>query len=170
MKCDQCNSELYKFNFLSLRKYKEIDDEEILEESFDFCSKDCAENFLRNKENLENFELYEINRCVGYYDCERLDNLRRMCEDAKAIKDETELFSLLHIPIARKCSPGEVGIIKSSLKLLDLLEKFDETSKVINQEMLKHTKEMNKLTKLILFFTIANAIFIVIQIIIILWS
>lgn len=168
MKCYQCNKELDKFDFLSLSKYREIEDEKILGKPFNFCSKGCVEAFSKSKENLRDFELYEINRCVGYYDCERLDNLRRMCEETKAIKKEVGLFSLPHIPMLRKCSPAEVGIIKSNLRLLDLFEKFDKTSTEITQEMLKHTKKMSRLTKWILCFTIANVIFITIQIILIL--
>ena len=46
------------------------------------------------------------------------------------------------------------------------VKNMDESSGKLNQQMLDHTKFMTKLTKWIFGFTIANAIFIIIQILI----
>jgi len=167
MKCEQCSNQLYEYNFLSLRKYREINDDEILEESHDFCSTECAKKFIEGREVTGEFELYEITRCVGYYDCERLDNLRVACESREPVV-KSGPFDLPHTQLRPNCSPAEVGMIKSSLKLLDLFEQFERSSTQLSQEMLDHTKEMNRLTKWILAFTIVNAFMIIIQIILIL--
>jgi len=126
MKCEQCGNELYEYNFLSLRKYENVDDDEYLTESHNFCSVECAKNFIegKGKEITNEFELYRITRCVGYYDCERLGNLRIACESREPVV-KSGPFDLLHIQLRPNCSPAEVSIIKSSLKLLDLLEQFE---------------------------------------------
>jgi len=128
-----------------------------------------CKNFIegKGKEITNEFELYRITRCVGYYDCERLGNLRIACESREPVV-KSGPFDLLHIQLRPNCSPAEVSIIKSSLKLLDLLEQFERNSTQLSQEMLRHTKEMNRLTKWILAFTAINALMIIIQIILIL--
>jgi hypothetical protein len=63
-----------------------------------------------------------------------------------------------------QCSPSDVALIKSSLKLLDVLEQFDKVSTKIRTEMLEHTKTMKFLTILILVFTVANVIILIVSI------
>ena len=56
--------------------------------------------------------------------------------------------------------------LDATRKLDISVQKMDESSDKLNQQMLDHTKLMTKLTKWIFVFTIANAIFIIIQILI----
>lgn len=141
----------------------------MLLEEFNFCSLECLKKFVNSIENVEDYKIYEVTRCVGYYDCKKLSNLRRMCESVVPLEVEditSSRVSAFEVLAAKamypSCSPAEVGIIKSSIKLLDIFEKFDREATKINKEMLHHTREMNRLTKLILAFTILNLIILVI--------
>jgi len=155
MNCENCDNELYEFDFLSLRKYERDGDDECLIESHGICSRDCADSLREGLNNTDDFRLYEVKRCVGYYDCERLDNLRGMCENKEEV-GVSYPFGLRPTALIRQCEPAQVGIIKSSLKLLDLMDDFDKKSTDLNNKMLKHTKSMNWLTKLILIITGVN--------------
>jgi hypothetical protein len=168
LSCSQCKKSLDPFNYFSLRKYEDsddIDDDDILLESYNFCSTECSKKFLQGLDSPEGFDFFEMSRCVGYYDCKRLDNLRRMCEskELKSLSNAPDfmLSSLVRPPV---CSPAEVGIIKSNIRLLDLFEKFDEVSTNISKEMLDHTKQMKYLTWILLFISVLNLILLIYQI------
>lgn len=167
MNCENCDNKLYKFDFLSLRKYGEIDDVEYLDESHNICSINCANIVKGGLKNPDDFRLYEVKRCVGYYECERLDNLRGICENKEEV-GVSHPFGINLSGLNRQCEPAQVGIIKSSLKLLDLMDEFDKKSTDLNNKMLKHTKSMNWLSKLILIITVVNLGFLLIQIFLIL--
>ena len=197
MNCKQCSKELYEHNFLSLRKYEKIEDEDYLIGSHDFCSKECADKFKEKQKNQDDLELFEIRRCVGYHDCERLDNLRGICETKERVNSGGGgIFGLSLPPLNRMCEPAQVGIIKASLGLLDVLDSFgelslkhnkqmlkqeksnsellksmDDVNKIsskLNKKMLNQTEKMNMLTKLILIITGVNLGFLIIQIILVL--
>jgi hypothetical protein len=196
--CEQCNGSLNKFCFLSLRKYEIVgegdDYDEYLVEAHNFCSEECVNKFLERSVRKD-FTLYKISRCVGYYDCQRLDNIRRMCEDKEELTSQKRgLFLMPNIsPLNRRCEPAQVGIIKSSLALLDLFESYkSESSEInkqflenakeageinkqiltntrqsgeVNKQMLKYTKHLTILTVLIAFFTVVNIVLIVYKIV-----
>jgi len=163
MKCYRCDAELYKHEFFSLREYKNPEKKEGLVAAADFCSVKCVNKFVDSDTDdiLKEFDIYKISRCGAYNDCERLDNLRKKCEGV-------ELFSALsYVPsmaTLNHCDSGEVGIIKSSVKLMDLLDSFDTKYQKASDEMLIHSKNMNRLTKWILGFTVLNLIFIIVSI------
>jgi hypothetical protein len=164
--CYFCKKTLAPFNYFSLRKYKEsdvVDDDDILLESYDFCSTVCSTQFLKSFKFSDEFDFFEMIRCVGYYDCKRLDNLRRMCESMeKRNPNNTPLF--LVGGMAPHCNPAEVGIIKSNIKLIDLIEKFDKTSTKISEDMLDHTKQMKWLTAVVLIISLLNLLMLFYQI------
>lgn len=166
LSCFQCKKTLNPFNYLSLRKYEEIDDNERLKVSYDLCSTECLNKILESEVSYDNgFEFCEISRCVGYYDCKRMDNLRRICEsrELKSLSNHS-IYGLVTARRAPACSPAEVGIIKSNIKLLDLIDKFDKSSTQISKETLEHTKDMKNLTWVILIATLLNLFFFFYQI------
>ncbi len=164
MKCENCGKKMYEYNFASFRKYEKRDKVKVLLESHDFCSKKCATDFKNKLDSSDNYEIYEITRCNGYYDCEKLGNLRVMCEKKKRVGLSGLLDGFISF-LTPECDPAKVGIIKSSVKLLDLMTKFDEKSTKLNNKILEHTKSMNKLTKFILIITGINLFLIAVQII-----
>lgn len=156
MVCAHCKNKIKNLNFYSLRK-----DDEIL----DFCCNDCLKDYMNEHENdLKDFELNKVSRCVGYYDCLRLDNIRGICEDIEPFQKKGYPLDLARSLRPPQCNPGNVAIIKSSIKMMDLFEKFDAASTQISSEMLDHTKTMNKLTKWMLGFTVLNLFFVAISI------
>lgn len=176
IKCEQCGKESEGYYFLSFRKHNFDGERRTVTKHLDFCSKKCAETYIAKAESLEGMNLFKITRCVGYYDCDRLDNLRVMCEDEEALKGRGgSIYSIINGMTnaidsiirakSRTCNPSDVAIIKASLKMMDMTEKFNESSTKLSNEMIKHTKGMNRLTKWILGFTIANAIIIILSII-----
>lgn len=156
MVCSRCKNEIENLNFYSLRKNDKI---------LDFCCKDCITDYMNeHKNDLKGFELNKVSRCVGYYDCLRLDNIRGICEDVDPVQKKSHAFDLARSLKPPQCNPGNVAIIKSSIKMMDLFEKFDAASTQISSEMLDHTKAMSKLTKWMLGFTILNLFFVAISI------
>jgi len=51
MICEQCGKELYEYNFLLLRKYENVNDDEYLIELHDFCSTDFI--YDHNSDNID---------------------------------------------------------------------------------------------------------------------
>lgn len=165
MKCYVCDNELYEHEFLSLRKYKNPEKKEGLETAVDFCSVECVNKFIDadTTDVFKESDVYKISRCGAYKDCERLDNLRKKCEGVDLLSVLSYVPSMATL---NHCDSGEVGIIKSSVKLMDLLDSFDRKYQQSSDEMLSHSKNMNRLTKWILGFTVANLIFLIVSIII----
>ncbi len=159
------------------------------------CSKECAGKIKNKLESSDDYDLYEIQRCVSYYDCERLNNLRIMCEKKKRT-GLTGIFDGIATAFYPVCKPAQVGIIRASISLIDAVTNFDnrsskqneqsikqgelsiqllesikefsDSSSKLNEEMLKHNKSMNWLTKLILILAGATLVMIIVQIVLIL--
>ena len=150
MNCKQCKKEVDKFNYVSVRRYEEIDGEDVLQESHDFCSAECSIIFWRALDDQirPNFEYYEIARCPAYYYCKENQNLRGGCETKEIIGDDGR-NGMLHLIRQPICNPAEAGIIIATAR-------FNEESTKLNKEMLKHTKSMSALTTFILLFTWVN--------------
>lgn len=191
IRCYNCNEEYQLYYYYILKKYKIEDGEERSIGARKFCSEDCIEEFRRNGSDDsreffntspdERIRMYEMSRCVGYYDCERLDNIREMCEDReektlqRVSRPDIGIVSMptamdLSRAMAPECSPGEVGIIKASIQLIDSIEQFDykmreinasilENSRVntlVNQEMLKNIQEVSKINNKMYENTVAS--------------
>jgi hypothetical protein len=148
-----CNNELPSFYNIRIKK-RQIEGEE--PEEYDFCSVNCAEQYLNGREDANNFRFYEVLLCAAYYHCKKLDNLRNGCEREQSIENVGP-YQLPEMPLQPICTPGEAGLILATCK-------FDETSTRLNEQMLSHTKTMKLLTWAILAFTIFNLILIAIQI------
>lgn len=147
--CDYCGGELNKFDFLSLQKYEVENqyEEPVLVDYYDFCSEECARKF-QEEHSLKDFELYRITRCATYYECEKLGNLRNMCDKEELVNGRS--YPLIpNINPTTWCEPAQGGIIKSNIKLIDSLKKFDKTSKRANRVMMI-------LTGVIVFLTVVN--------------
>lgn len=164
MECLACEKDLNEYNFLSLRKYKFPKKTKCLEEAYDFCTIKCIDKFLEtvNDDHFKDFQKYKISRCGAYKDCERIDNLRNMCESAENVIREPNQFPIGPLRyLSPSCGPGEVGIIRASIRLMDILEGFDTKYQESSNELINHSKNMNRLTKLILVFTLANLVLLI---------
>lgn len=177
MKCDFCKTDLNEYEFYALRKYKDPEKTIGLMASFNFCNKGCIDNYIDlDDENIfKSFDKYSISRCGAYKDCERINNLRVMCEDVEPLyKSYNPMDPLGTLNFAKTlaphCQPGEVGIIRASIKLMDILETFDKkyqksSNEMISQseEMVKHSKDMKWLTVFIAIFTVINLLILLFQ-------
>lgn len=171
MICENCENELDYFHFLALKNYEISKGNKTLKMQFNFCSSKCMTQFIgKYKDNtFKDFDPYEISRCGGYKDCEKINNLRRMCETSKQLNVKSSIFNPGFMPTFY-CKPGELGIIRASLKLMDILESFDEKYQASSremslqsQEMIKHSRDMKWLTVFIAVFTVANLIILIFQ-------
>ena len=62
------------------------------------------------------------------------------------------------------CNPAEAGIVMTTAKLMNLIDNFDKKYQEASNEMLEHSKNMNRLTKWILLFTLVNLVFLIVSI------
>jgi hypothetical protein len=117
-KCENCKEPIDNYEFYRLFKYKS--GTENIVDSKNFCSKDCLENFYEDKKTESKYYKKEkVNRCVSYYDCEELDNLRRLCEKKEQV-DQIEDAYLYNYPLligVNFCEPADAGLIKSAVLL-----------------------------------------------------
>lgn len=176
MKCNFCKNELYEGEFFSLIKYRDPEKLEGMEIRDDFCNEECINKFKELGENdYTGYHIYRISRCAAYNDCLNLNNLRNKCEDIELGKPKPATITRspilgipdVHIPMPKMrffCNPAEAGIVMATAKLMNLLDKFDKKYQESSNEMLEHSKNMNRLTKLILLFTLVNLVFLIVSI------
>lgn len=146
--CDSCKKKIKIHTLFALRKYDsehEISDEKL------FCSKNCLDTF--SEDGYEDYEQEELSRCASYYDCQKLDNLRGLCEKSESIEDNSSYLFPIISPI-NFCKPAEAGIIKSTIKLYEQAEK---SSKQMNIQFIITLF----LTVVIVLLTIFNIVLIV---------
>lgn len=125
-------------------------------ESYYICSEECADK-------IRDEELYQIQYCIAYDECDQLNNLRQMCIFEEKYTGGFNLYS----PLPKHpnfCSPSEVSMIKSSVKLLNFVKESEERATELNNETLKLTHDNIKLAKAMFAITIFNSILIIIQI------
>ncbi|KXA90460.1 hypothetical protein AKJ62_00775 [candidate division MSBL1 archaeon SCGC-AAA259D14] len=72
-----------------------------------------------------------------------------MCETEESVVQGSNPLALPNINPVRRCEPAQGGIISASVKLIDFLENFDETSRRANWIMII-------LTIVIAFLTVIN--------------
>ena len=101
--------------------------------------------------------------CGGYYDCEKLNNIYGRCRTSNEIN-----FSQLGSPILEilpnRCPPAEISIIRTNMKLYNFVKQSEEQSSELNEETFNLTKFNVKLTKAMLVLAAINAIGIIVQI------
>lgn len=100
---------------------------------------------------------YEIERCSVYDNCEKIDNIRRMCERKKEA-NKAPNFGFSDINPVKWCNPSEAGTIIASVRLYDLFDNYDKNSTKLSKNMLNYTKNMHNLTRILLIFTIVGFI------------
>ena len=175
MICNFCKKELDDGEFFSLIKYRDPENLKGMEIRDDFCNERCINKFKDLDEtDYEDYDIYRVSRCVAYNDCLNLNNLRNKCEDIELAKPKPATITRsplgitnFHIPMPKMsffCNPAEAGIVMASVKLMNLLDNFDKKYQESSNEMIEHSKNMNRLTKLILGFTLVNLVFLVISI------
>lgn len=152
--CVTCAKNICSHTSYSLRKYVRIEDssEDELIECNDFCSRSCLKAFSdKNEETIEEYQLYEVSRCSGYYDCLDLENIRGICEKQERLNCNPGLYSIpsLH----NFCEPADAGIIKASI---NIKKQLDEGSK----QNSFHFKLTAFMTVLVIILTIVNTLLI----------
>lgn len=60
--------------------------------------------------------------------------------------------------IGKRCSPAQISIIRSNIKLFDFVKKTEEESSKLNQETLKHTRINTGLAVAMLITSVVNLI------------
>ncbi len=131
-----------------------------------FCSRECLlEYFDTNK--IEIIQIDEVSRCVAYFRCKEIGNLRKMCTKKETIQGEYEINILCH---ENFCAPANAGIILSSHKIISSLREFDEKVTEQQEELItflkkfklendKQSKFTLTLTLLVIFLTVVSLIF-----------
>ncbi|MBQ6139332.1 MAG: hypothetical protein IJI80_06605 [Methanobrevibacter sp.] len=153
-RCKICDSKINSYDF-----YVTSDENEF------FCSNDCCkENF--NKTGYQDY--IRFSTCVGYYDCEKLNNIDDRCRTSNKINFSQFGSSSIDL-LPNRCPPAEISIIRTNMKLYNFVKQSEEQSSKLNEETLNLTKYNVKLTKAMLFLAAINAICIIIQIFLQIW-
>lgn len=150
--CDQCGELTSEFDY-----YQTLDGEYI------FCSKECCEEFYEEHNEYDTFK--DVDICPGYDDCKKFDNIRGMCAYVGEIdfnplpRDYLSNTGLSkNIVTEKRCSPAQISIIRSNIKLFDFVKKTEEESSKLNQETLKHTRINTGLAVAMLITSVVNLI------------
>lgn len=150
--CSQCGEPINNFDYYLTPKGEYI-----------FCSEDCCKEFY--KEHKEYYTFYDVDICPGYNDCKKFDNIRDMCKYEKKINlkpknrvpyDNRNVSKMADI--GKRCSPAQISIIRSNIKLFDFVKKTEEESSKLNQETLKHTRINTGLAVAMLITSVVNLI------------
>ena len=149
-KCKQCGEIPSEFEYYST-----------LDEKYIFCSEDCCEDFYEEHKEYDIFK--DINICPGYYACKKFDNIRNMCIHTYCLrfgkaKYKNKMNFSNSIPKGEWCSPAEVSIIKSNIKLFDFVKKTEDESSKLNKETLIHTRVNTILAVAMLFTSVINLV------------
>lgn len=140
-----------------------------------FCSEDCCEKF-RVAKDIKLYNLFEVKKCPGYYDCKEIDNLRGKC----VVKNQIHKYSVWNNSTSNIdwCEASTVSLIRANLKLLHFVQDAEKNAEELNSktleinenveeltsDTLKHTKIMTCLTIVMLVVSIFNLILFVLQI------
>lgn len=148
--CDRCGELTSEFDY-----YQTLDGEYI------FCSKECCEEFYEEHNEYDTFENEIL--CPAYYDCEKFDNIRNMCIHTSKLRFGLAKLNLENSVVTNSvewCSPADVTIIRSNIKLFDFVKKTEEESSKLNQETLKLTRINTLLAVAMLITSVINLIII----------
>ena len=152
--CSQCGGVISKFDFYLTPDKKYI-----------FCSEDCCKEFYEEHNEYDTFK--DVDICPGYNDCKKFDNIREKCAYVGEIDfnphpgdylDNTGLSK--NLVTGNRCSPAQISIIRSNIKLFDFVKKTEEESSKLNQETLKLTRINTLLAVAMLITTVINLIII----------
>jgi hypothetical protein len=92
------------------------------------CSPDCLREIENHHEiDKDNTEIVEYSRCTAYFKCRELDNLRNKCERKESLITK-DYSKLLVGSTSMFCDPAQAGIIMSTYKMNEVLEKFSHES------------------------------------------
>lgn len=144
-KCAECNSLIDKENFYMASDKKS------------YCSEECLE-----KSNNNN-KIMHIQYCAAYDACKQLNNTRKKCIFKEEISNDNIWTSIVK-EYPNFCKSSEIAMILSNVKLLNYVEEAENKSTKLNQKTLKLTKDNVKLAKAMLIVSLANLVFIIIQI------
>lgn len=146
--CSQCGEPINNFDYYLTLKGEYI-----------FCSEDCCEEFYEEHNEYDTFENEIL--CPAYYDCEKFDNIRNMCIHTSKLRFGLAKLNLENSVVTNSvewCSPADVTIIRSNIKLFDFVKKTEEESSKLNQETLKHTRINTGLAVAMLITSVVNLI------------
>jgi len=114
------------------------------------CSIDCLKEFKElHSQNTINYK--EVSRCTAYYKCLEIGNLRKKCEYSKNINGNQ-----FNDPPILFCDSADAGIILSTHKMIEVLDKFERKSDENDKNQIsflneiKETSEKNS-NKLLIF-------------------
>ena len=148
-KCKVCVSEINSYDFYVTDNQTEF-----------FCSEDCCRDYF-DKTGYSDYIHYST--CGGYYDCEKLNNIDGRCRTSNEINFSQFGSHVLEI-LPNRCPPAEISIIRTNMKLYNFVKESEEQSSKLNEETLNLTKFNVKLTKAMLALAAINAIGIIVQI------
>lgn len=150
--CSQCGGVISKFDFYLTpdKKYR-------------FCSEDCCKEFYEEHNEYDTFK--DVDICPGYNDCKKFDNIREKCAYVGEIDFNPYPGDYLantglskNLVTGNRCSPAQISIIRSNIKLFDFVKKTEEESSKLNQETLKHTRINTGLAVAMLITSVVNLI------------
>lgn len=143
MECDKCGEILDDYNFYCLEecRTKKI--------KAKFCSPKCTEEYIES-ENIDSSEFLPIKvyHCPAAIVCDKLNNLRGICERREVLEEYGR--GRFALPISW-CESGIAGILLSNEKLEKSIEK-------LNISINEFNKTSTRLTYLIILLAILTAI------------
>ncbi|GEM_PF-2437177 len=165
MKCVVCNKSFDEFNGyisafdteqpLESSDYRDV--ENLPRESI--CSKECFSIHLK-KFGKGRYNYSEITYCPSAKECEKLGNLRKLCEMSEHIKTENDSFldnlSFIVSPGKSWCEAGVAGMIKSNMQLYKSNLKVSENIERFNRVSTRLSYMMIILTVVMLLAVIAT--------------
>lgn len=102
-----------------------------------FCSEECYKKIY--DEDMDSEFIY-ISTCPGYKDCEKLNNIRRMCRIENTISHPKSQYDFnLETPITW-CNPAQLSIIRTNVKTYEFIVDSQEKTDSINKETIKLSK------------------------------
>ena len=148
-KCFKCNSEISSSRFYVTGDNK-----------YHFCSEECFENSVYFFPE-STFRLVKV--CPGYDYCSELENTRKKCIFIKELTEDrhSPLYSKKLNEYPNWCSPAEVSIIMSNMRLFNFVKKSEKEASILNKETIELTRRNNHLAIAMLIVTIANLILMI---------
>lgn len=126
-----------------------------------FCSENCYQKVYDSDEDSE---FIHVSTCPGYSDCEQLNNIRNGCRHEHVITHPESIFDIPNIDIPpRWCSPIELSLVRTTVKLYDFISDSEMKSTKLNEEMLTLTKINVVLAIVMTVFTILNLIIVFVK-------
>ena len=103
-----------------------------------FCSEECYKKIYN--EDMDS-EFIHISTCPGYKDCEKLNNIRRMCRTEHNISHPKSAFDIYNTEFHIDwCDPAQLSIIRTNVKTYEFIVDSQEKTDSINKETIKLSK------------------------------